>query len=66
MDVTSHDNDRVKQRQGYRWIHQPKVFEQMVLICKENEVIPIFEELPLETTKRRFAYIYVCLVIPRK
>jgi hypothetical protein len=49
MDVTLHDNDQVKQQREYILIHQQKVFEQMALICKENEVIPIFEELPLET-----------------
>jgi len=59
MDVTSHDNDQVKQQREYRLIHQQKVFEQRVLICKGNEVIPISEELPLETRKRIFTYISV-------
>jgi hypothetical protein len=66
MDVTSHDNDQVKQQREYRLIHQQKVFEQRVLICKGNEVIPISEELPLETRKRIFTYIYKCLIIQRK
>lgn len=67
MDVTSHDIDRVKQQREYRLKHQRRVFEQMVLICRENEVIPISEELLLETriTDRKH-HLHIKLIIRKK
>ncbi len=53
MDEALHDNDRVKQLLMYKLIHQPTVFEQMVLIYKENVVKPIFVKLPLETRYKK-------------
>jgi hypothetical protein len=59
MDKALHDIDREKQLLMYKLIHQQIVFEQMVLIYKENGVKPIFVKQQLETELKGTGYILI-------